>query len=169
MSLAGIWQKDSFISPLITGPPAARTDKVQAGDVEAASSHPVCFIKCSLIPPHNIINFVSRWTQWTSNLINFCHWMSEERLNEINARYFPIEAANLESAPDCWQVRHGTPVWPITLCLDQSQTFSAKMENAICGLEINHLRAALKFRKDSKIMTEALRSVSLMCVMSLAV
>lgn len=96
-------------------------------------------------PPHNIINFVSRWTQWTSNLINFCHWMLEERLNEINAWYFPSEAANLESAPDCWQVRRGTPVWPITLCLDQSQTFSAKMENAISGLEINHLRVQKGF------------------------
>lgn len=89
MSVAGNWQMEASISPLIRGSRSPPTDRVQPGNVVPASSHPVRFIKRSLIPRHNIINFVSGWTQWTSNLINFYHWMLEGRLNEINAQYFP--------------------------------------------------------------------------------
>lgn len=89
MSVAGNWQMEASISPLIRGSTSLWTDRVQLGNVVPASSHPARFIKRSLIPRHNIINFVSGWTQWTSNLINFYHWMLEGRLNEINAQYFP--------------------------------------------------------------------------------
>lgn len=105
MSVAGNWQMEASISPLIRGSRSPPTDRVQLGNVVPASSHPVRFIKRSLISRHNIINFVSGWTQWTSNLINFYHWMSEGRLNEINAQYFPGRQPTLGVGLDCWQVR----------------------------------------------------------------
>lgn len=105
MSVAGNWQMEASISPLIRGSSSPPTDRVQLGNVVPASSHPVRFIKRSLIPRHNIINFVSGWTQWTSNLINFYHWMLEGRLNEINAQYFPGRQPTLGVGLDCWQVR----------------------------------------------------------------
>lgn len=105
MSMAGNWQMEASISPLIRGSRSPPTDRVQLGNVVPASSHPVRFIKRSLIPRHNIINFVSGWTQWTSNLINFYHWMLEGRLNEINAQYFPARQPTLGVGLDCWQVR----------------------------------------------------------------
>lgn len=109
MSVAGNWQMEASISPLIRGSRSPPTDRVQLGNVVPASSHPVRFIKRSLIPRHNIINFVSGWTQWTSNLIKFYHWMLEGRLNEINAQYFPGRQPTLGVGLDCWQVRrcHG--------------------------------------------------------------
>lgn len=105
MSVAGNWQMEASISPLIRGFRSPPTDRVQLGNVVPASSHPVRFIKRSLILRHNIINFVSGWTQWTSNLINFYHWMLEGRLNEINAQYFPGRQPTLGVGLDCWQVR----------------------------------------------------------------
>lgn len=105
MSMAGNWQMEASISPLIRGSRSPPTDRVQPGNVVPASSHPVRFIKRSLIPRHNIINFVSGWTQWTSNLIKSYHWMLEGRLNEINAQYFPGRQPTLGVGPDCWQVR----------------------------------------------------------------
>lgn len=77
MSVAGNWQMGASISPLIKGSRSPPTDRVQLGNVVPANSHLARFIKRSLIPQHNIINFVSGWTQWTSNLINFYHWMLE--------------------------------------------------------------------------------------------
>lgn len=59
MSVAGNWQMEASISPLIRGCRSPETDRVQAGNVVPASSHPARFIKRSLIPRHNIINFVS--------------------------------------------------------------------------------------------------------------
>lgn len=59
MSVAGNWQMEASISPLIRGSRSPPTDRVQLGNVVPASSHPVRFIKRSLIPRHNIINFVS--------------------------------------------------------------------------------------------------------------
>lgn len=105
MSVAGNWQMEASISLLIRGSRSPPTDRVQLGNVVPASSHPERFIKRSLIPRHNIINFVSGWTQWTSNLINFYHWMLEGRLNEINAQYFPGRQPTLGVGLDCWQVR----------------------------------------------------------------
>lgn len=139
MSVAGNWQMEASISPLIRGSSSPPTDRVQLGNVVPASSHPARFIKRSLIPRHNIINFVSGWTQWTSNLINFYHWMLEGRLNEINAQYFPGRQPTLGAGPDCWQVRRCHRVWPIMPCLDPSIIFSPK-ENKISGFQINHER-----------------------------
>lgn len=115
MSVAGNWQMEVSISPLIRGARSPPTDRVQLRNLVPASSHPVRFIKRSLIPGHNIINFVSGRTQWTSNLINFYHWMLEGRLNEINARYFPERQPTLGAGLDCWQVRRCTGL--CLLCL----------------------------------------------------
>lgn len=126
MSVAGNWQMGASISPLIKGSRSPPTDRVQLGNVVPASSHPARFIKRSLIPRHNIINFVSGWTQWTSNLINFYHWMLEGRLNEINAQYFPGRQPTLGVGLDCWQVRGLPWLWLIIVCLDPSILFPSK-------------------------------------------
>lgn len=126
MSVAGNWRMGASISLLIKGSRSPPTDRVQLGNVVPASSHPVRFIKRSLIPRHNIINFVSGWTQWTSNLINFYHWMLEGRLNEINVQYFPGMQPTLGVGLDCWQVRRLPWLWLIIVCLDPSILFPSK-------------------------------------------
>lgn len=151
MSVGGNWQMEASISPLIRGFRSPPTDRVQLCNVVPASSHPVRFIKRSLIPRHNIINFVSGWTQWTSNLINFYHWMLEGRLNEINAQYFPGRQPTLGVGLDCWQVRRWLWVWPIMPCLDPSIIFSSK-ENKISGFEINHEHMSPCILGDFRIM-----------------
>lgn len=150
MSVAGNWQMEASISPLIRGSRSPPTDRVQLGNVVAASSHPARFIKRSLIPRHNIINFVSGWTQWTSNLINFYHWMLEGRVNEINAQYFPARQPTLRAV---WIVGgSGVAMVPDYYALFRPIHKIFLKGNKISGFEINHERALLCILGDFRIM-----------------